>query len=63
VDRSRTQDTGGYGLRLSMCTRVMEAHGGNIAVERTRTRGTSFILTFPRPARTAVNSGQLTAVP
>jgi signal transduction histidine kinase len=61
VDRSRTQDTGGYGLGLSICKRVMEAHGGKIAVERTRNRGASFILTFPRPARTGVSSGQLTA--
>jgi len=47
VDRSRSKSTGGYGLGLSICKRVMEAHGGNIAVERQTGRGVSFILTFP----------------
>jgi len=47
VDASRSKSTGGYGLGLSICKRVMEAHGGSIAVERPRGRGTSFVLTFP----------------
>jgi signal transduction histidine kinase len=50
VDRSRSKNSGGYGLGLSICKRVMEAHGGIIAVERQAGRGTSFILTFPKPA-------------
>jgi signal transduction histidine kinase len=49
VDRSRSRKTGGYGLGLSLCKRVMEAHGGKIAVENNPGRGTSFLLTFPRP--------------
>lgn len=47
VDRSRSKATGGYGLGLSICKRVMEAHGGSIAVEPRDGRGTSFIVTFP----------------
>lgn len=50
VDRSRSKSTGGYGLGLSICKRVMDAHGGSIAVEREAGRGTSFVLTFPKPA-------------
>jgi signal transduction histidine kinase len=50
VDRSRSKSTGGYGLGLSICKRVMEAHGGSIAVERQTGRGTSFVLTFPKAA-------------
>jgi signal transduction histidine kinase len=50
VDRSRSKSTGGYGLGLSICKRVMEAHGGGIAVERQAGHGTSFVLTFPKPA-------------
>jgi signal transduction histidine kinase len=50
VDRSRSKSTGGYGLGLSICKRVMDAHGGSIAVERLAGRGTSFVLTFPRAA-------------
>jgi signal transduction histidine kinase len=48
VDPSRSKRTGGYGLGLSICKRVMEAHGGTIAVERRAPRGTVFVLTFPR---------------
>jgi signal transduction histidine kinase len=47
VDASRSKETGGYGLGLSICKRVMEAHGGSIVVERSGDRGASFVLTFP----------------
>jgi signal transduction histidine kinase len=49
VDRSRSKKTGGYGLGLSICKRIMEAHGGGIAVEHNPKRGASFVLTFPSP--------------
>lgn len=48
VDRSRSKSTGGYGLGLSICKRVMEAHGGTIGVERSAGRGACFVLRFPR---------------
>ena len=51
-DRSRSKKTGGYGLGLSICKRIMEAHRGSIAVERHAGRGATFIVTFPRPAGT-----------
>ncbi|PTY07906.1 hypothetical protein DB347_06665 [Opitutaceae bacterium EW11] len=47
VDRSRSKNTGGYGLGLSICKRIMQAHGGDISLERNRRSGASFILTFP----------------
>lgn len=47
VDPSRSKRTGGYGLGLSICKRIMEAHGGTITVERLSPRGTAFVLTFP----------------
>lgn len=47
VDLSRSKDTGGYGLGLSICKRVMEAHGGDITVARGAGGGTSFTLTLP----------------
>ena len=48
VDRSRSKGTGGYGLGLSICKRIMEAHGGSIAFEPAVGRGASFVLTFPK---------------
>ncbi|MBI5536473.1 MAG: HAMP domain-containing histidine kinase [Deltaproteobacteria bacterium] len=47
VDRSRSRKTGGYGLGLSLCKRIMEAHGGAIEVRNDADRGASFLLTFP----------------
>lgn len=47
VDRSRSKDTGGYGLGLSICKRVLESHRGSIAVERGAAPGTTLVLTFP----------------
>lgn len=46
-DRSRSKKTGGYGLGLSICKRIMEAHGGGIAVEPHAGRGATFVVTFP----------------
>ncbi len=50
ADRSRSKTTGGYGLGLSICKRVMLAHGGDIVLEPGATRGTTFVLTFPNRA-------------
>ena len=50
VDRSRSRKTGGYGLGLSICKRVMEAHGGSISVTNNPGRGASFVMTFQKLA-------------
>jgi signal transduction histidine kinase len=51
VDRSRSRKTGGYGLGLSICKRIVEAHGGRIQATNNPGRGACFTLTFPaRPA-------------
>jgi signal transduction histidine kinase len=47
VDRSRSRSTGGYGLGLSICKRIMEAHGGGIAAVGGPGRGATFVLRFP----------------
>jgi signal transduction histidine kinase len=51
IDPSRSKKTGGYGLGLSMCKRIVEAHGGTIQIENNSGRGVSFILTLPAFAR------------
>jgi signal transduction histidine kinase len=47
LDRSRSRRTGGYGLGLSICKRVIAAHGGTITVERRAGRGTIFVISLP----------------
>jgi signal transduction histidine kinase len=47
VDRSRSRETGGYGLGLSLCKRIMEAHGGSISITSREGEGTEVTLVFP----------------
>lgn len=46
VDRSRSKKSGGYGLGLSICKRILEAHGGSITVENKAGCGACFTLTL-----------------
>lgn len=50
VDKSRTKETGGYGLGLSLCREIMKAHGGEISLESAPGEGTQVILKFPLSA-------------
>jgi two-component system sensor histidine kinase BaeS len=47
-DPSRSRDTGGSGLGLSIVKSLVERQGGQIRVESKVGEGTSFILSFPR---------------
>ena len=47
VDKSRSKRTGGYGLGLSLCKTIMEAHGGRIEVDSKPDVGTCVSLFFP----------------
>lgn len=47
VDRSRSRNTGGYGLGLHICKKIMEAHEGSISIESIPGEGTSVVLIFP----------------
>jgi len=37
----------GMGFGLSICKRIIEAHGGNISVKSKVEEGTTFIITLP----------------
>jgi signal transduction histidine kinase len=47
VDKSRSKDTGGYGLGLSICKTIMEAHDSKIEVQSKPNEGTTVSLFFP----------------
>ena len=63
VDRSRSRKTGGYGLGLSICKRIMEAHGGSIGVANNSSRGASFAVSFPKPQASAVQQSSGESAP
>lgn len=47
TDKSRSRKTGGYGLGLHLCKRIMEAHSGEISLEnKTETKGLKANLIF-----------------
>jgi len=47
VDKSRSKETGGYGLGLSLCKTIMDAHDGKIEVTSKPGEGTTVSLFFP----------------
>ena len=46
VDKSRSKETGGYGLGMSMSKKIMEAHGGIIEISSKLEIGTTVFLKF-----------------
>ena len=47
IDKSRSRDTGGYGLGMSLSRKIMDAHKGEIEVQSSPGKGTCFRLIFP----------------
>lgn len=47
VDPSRSRQTGGFGLGLSMCKAIMEAHKGSIEIAGHKRAGTKVTICFP----------------
>jgi signal transduction histidine kinase len=48
ADSSRSRKTGGYGLGLALCRRIVEAHGGAISIESMPGKGTAVRFTIPK---------------
>ena len=48
VDASRSKKTGGYGLGLNLCKKIMAAHNGNIAIKNNSDNGITVVLSFPK---------------
>jgi signal transduction histidine kinase len=49
-DTSRSRKTGGYGLGLSLCKAVVDAHKGKINITSTLDQGTRVTVTLPNPS-------------
>ena len=47
VDKSRSRQTGGFGLGLSICKTIMDAHGGKIEIVSSPEKGTAVSLHIP----------------
>jgi two-component system, OmpR family, sensor kinase len=47
ADSSRTRESGGAGLGLSIVTAVTEAHGGTVEAQKTLGGGATFVITLP----------------
>ena len=52
TDKSRNRETGGYGLGLSLCKTIIEAHGGTIDVQSNMGKGAMFSLHLPKSTST-----------
>ena len=48
TDKSRSRDTGGTGIGLTIVKELVEAHGGTIKVKSEKSKGTEFICYFPK---------------
>lgn len=48
IDDSRNRDTGGYGLGLAICRRILELHGATASVTESRFGGACFVCEFPK---------------
>ncbi len=52
IDSSSTREYGGTGLGLSIVKRLVDAHGGEIAIEDNVPRGTVFVVALPQSTPT-----------
>ena len=47
VDKSRSRQSGGYGLGLAVCKTIVEAHKGSISIVSNFSKGTKVVVRLP----------------
>jgi signal transduction histidine kinase len=58
VENSRSRETGGTGLGLTIARGIAEAHGGSLVVRNRAERGLEAVLVLPRPEAYRVAEGR-----
>jgi signal transduction histidine kinase len=48
VDKSRSKETGGYGLGMHLAKKIVEAHSGTISIKSKPAEGTTIKILFPK---------------
>ena len=48
VDKSRSKETGGYGLGMHLAKKIIEAHSGDISIKSKPASGTTIKISFPK---------------
>ena len=48
VDHARSREEGGFGLGLSICRSIVDAHNGNLSIKSQFGKGTEVLITLPK---------------
>ncbi|MED4172836.1 ATP-binding protein [Halalkalibacterium halodurans] len=58
VDKARARETGGAGLGLSIAKAIVDAHGGEIAIESREGKGTTVLVVLPKQRQRDVKANE-----
>ncbi|MDQ6724164.1 MAG: ATP-binding protein, partial [Thermoproteota archaeon] len=56
VDTNYTRSHGGSGLGLAICKGIIEAHGGRIWIDKSRSQGVNILFTIPNYSTNSIQN-------